>query len=167
MKERRVAEQAIAAENSTPDEEDERELEPRDEARDGEASADEAPDDTESEGAPAEPSTTRWAMRGAVVGAVAGSAAGAGFGMLVARRPEALKQAKGAIGGSGRQVARAAAVAATEVVTSRRLNQLIAGDGNGDRSQMMKQAAREAGAAAAKAARDAIISLRREAIGSK
>jgi hypothetical protein len=86
--------------------------------------------------------------------------------MLVARRPDALKQAKGAIGGSGTQFARAAALAATEVVTSRRLNQLISGDGNGDRSQMIKQAAREAGAAAAKAARDSIISLRRDAIGS-
>jgi uncharacterized protein YcfJ len=155
-----VADQAIAAKDSTPDEDDELELEPRDEAPD-----DEAPDDTESESAATDPITTRWAIRGAVVGAIAGGAAGAGVGMLVARRPEALTEARGALGGSGKQVARAAAAAAAEVMTSRRLNQLIIGDGNGDPSQIMKQTAREAGAAAAKAARDAIISLRREAIG--
>ena len=167
-----MAEQAIAAEDQTSEEDEELELEPRDEAPDDEAPDDEAPDDespdeTENESEATEASTARWAIRGAVVGAIAGSAAGAGVGMLVARRPEALKQAKGAIGGSGKQIVRAAAGAATEVVTSRRLNQLITGDGNGDRSQMVKQTAREAGAAAAKAARDAIISLRREAIGSE
>ena len=153
-----MAERAIAAENSTTDEKEELEPEPRDETSDEEASNDE-------ESAATDPNTTRWAIRGAVLGAVAGSAAGAGVGMLVARRPEALKQAKSAIAGNGRQVALAAAAAATEVVTSRRLNQLVTG--NGDRSQMVKQAAREAGAAAAKAARDAIIPLRQETISSK
>jgi L-aminopeptidase/D-esterase-like protein len=129
-----VAEEALATEESNPDEaEDER-----------------------------APSTRRWAIRGAVVGAVAGGAAGAGVGILVARRPEALSQAKSAIGDSGGQVARAAVVAATEVVTSRRLSQLMAGNGNGDHSRAIKETAREAGAAAAKAARESIIALRRE-----
>jgi hypothetical protein len=102
-------------------------------------------------------------MRGAVVGAVAGSTVGAGVGILLARQPEALKQAKDAVGGSGREVARAAAVAATEVVTSRRITQVMTGNGNGDRSQAVKETAREAGAAAAKAARDSLVSLRSEA----
>jgi hypothetical protein len=101
-------------------------------------------------------------MRGAVVGAVAGSTVGAGVGILLARQPEALKQAKDAVGGSGREVARAAAVAATEVVSSRRITQLMTGNGNGDRSQAVKDTAREAGAAAAKAARDSLVSLRSE-----
>lgn len=150
-----MPEQATAEDNSTSDEGDEREPELRDEPADDETSDDE-------ERAATDPSTARWAIRGAVLGAVAGSAAGAGVGMLVARRPEVLKQAKSAIGGNGRQVALAAAVAATDVVTSRPFKQLITGDGNGDRTQMAKQTAREAGAAAAKAARDAIIPLRRE-----
>jgi hypothetical protein len=157
-----VAEQATAAKASPPDEDDEIQLEPRNEAPD-----DEAAGDTDGEGATTDPTTTSWAIRGAVVGAIAGGAAGAGVGMLVARRPEALKEVRGALGGSGRQVARAAAAAATEVVATRRLEQLITGTGDDDRSQIVKQAAREAGAAAAKAARDAIISVRREATRSE
>src|SRR5690242_15647062 len=83
-----------------------------------------------------------WALRGALIGAVAGSVTGAGLGMLLARRPEALAQAREAIGESGGHVARAAAAAAGEVVTSRQLNQLLQGEGNGDRGEMMKEAAR-------------------------
>ena len=132
-------------------------------ADEGLATEEPSPDEAEDEHTPTEPSTRRWAIRGAVVGAVAGGAAGAGVGILVARRPEALSQAKTAIGESGGQVARAAAVAATEVVTSKRLNQLMAGNGNGDHSEAMKETAREAGAAAAKAARESIMSLRRDA----
>lgn len=157
-----MAEQPTAAGESTSEEDDELDLEARDEAQDD----DERPDDTESESDAAEPRTASWAIRGAVVGAIAGSVAGAGVGMLVRRRPEALTRARSAIGGSGKQIAKAAALAATEVVTSRRLSQLLTGDGNGDRSQVMKETAREAGAAAAKAARGAIVSVRREANGS-
>jgi hypothetical protein len=91
--------------------------------------------------------------------------AGAGVGLLVARRPEALSQAKGVIGGRAGEIASAAAVAATDVVTSRHLSQLVTADGN-DRAEMMKQAATEAGVAAAKAARDSLISLRQETVGS-
>lgn len=129
---------------------------------------DESPDDgrgeaadEEAENAAAETRPTNWALRGAVVGAVVGGATGAGIGMLFARQPEALEQAKNAIGGSGRHVARAAAVAAGEVMTSRHLNQLLKGEGNGERGEVMKQAAKEAGVAAATAARDTIISLRK------
>lgn len=106
-----------------------------------------------------------WALRGALIGAVAGSVTGAGLGMLLARRPEALTQARDAIGESGGHVARAAAAAAGEVVTSRQLNQLLKGEGNGDRGDLMKEAAREAGKAAATAARDQIISLRGDVAG--
>ena len=153
-----MAQHDLAQEKSTSDKEDELELEPHDEAAD-----DEAARDGEDESGLTEPSTRKWAIRGAVLGAVAGSVAGAGVGALVARRPEALKQAKDAISGNSRQVVRAAAVAAAEVVTSKGLNELVTGGGDGDRSQLMKQSAREAGAAAAQAARDAIISLRRDA----
>ena len=107
-----------------------------------EAVVDDVGGDGGSESESTEPSPRRWAIRGAAVGAVAGSAVGAAIGILIARRPDALEQAKGAISGSGGQVARAAAVAATEVVTSRRLNQLMVGNGNGDPSRAMKETAR-------------------------
>lgn len=156
-----MPEQAIAEENSTTDETEELE---GDEQRD---EADDEATSEEEERAAAEPSTTSWAIRGAVIGALAGSAAGAGVGMLVARRPEALEQAKSAILGNGKHVAVAAAVAATEAVTSGGFKKIAAGEGNGNRSQIVKQTAREAGAAAAQAARDAIIPLRREGSGSE
>jgi len=114
----------------------------------------------------AEATSTSWALRGALVGAVAGSVAGAGLGMLFARRPEALAQARRAIGGSGTHVARAAALAAAEAVTSRHVNQLLKGESNGDRGDLMKQAAKEAGVAAATAARDEIRALRSDAVSS-
>lgn len=114
----------------------------------------------------AEPTPTSWALRGALAGAVAGSVAGAGLGMLFARRPDALAQARRAIGGSGTQVARAAAVAAGEVMTRRHVNRLLKAEGDEDRGELMKQAAREAGVAAAMAARDEIISLRSDPVSS-
>lgn len=151
-----MAEEDIAAQKSASDEDDERENEP----------SGDTPEDAEGQPATAEPTTARWAIRGAVVGALAGSAVGAGVGVLVARRPEALKQAAGLIGGNAGQIASAAGVAAADVVASRGLDQLVSGDGNGDRGQLMKQSAMEAGAAAAKAARDSLVSLRQEASGS-
>ena len=133
-------------------------------------SLDEERDDVageETDGGAGEPTpTTSWALRGAVVGAVAGSVTGAALGMLFARRPEALTEARNAIGGSGRHVARAAAVAAGEVMASRHLSTLVKGEGDGDRGDLMKQAAKEAGVAAATAARDTIITLRSDAVGS-
>jgi hypothetical protein len=108
----------------------------------------------------AEPTPTSWALRGALVGAIAGSVVGAGLGMFFAWRPEALTQARTAIGGRGTHVARAAAVAAGEAMTSRHVNRLLKAESNDDRGELMKQAAREAGIAAATAARDEIISLR-------
>jgi hypothetical protein len=150
-----VAEQAFAAKRS--DDKDD-EVEPaRDEAR-----GDEGADDAQTQSEESGPAATAWAIRGAVVGAIAGGAAGAGIGAVLARSPDALNQAKAAIAANGKQIARAAAAAATEAVTAKGLSQLVSGDGNGDRSKMVKQTAREAGAAAAKGARDAIISLRRE-----
>jgi hypothetical protein len=148
-----VVEEDIAAQKSASDEDDELENEP----------SDDAPEGAESQPAAAEPTTARWAIRGAVVGAVAGSAVGAGVAVLVARRPEALRQVTGLIGGNARQIASAAGVAAAGVVASKGLNQLVSGDENGDRGQLMKQSAKEAGAAAAKAARDTLVSLRQEA----
>ena len=150
-----MVEKDTAAQKSASDEDDELENEPS-----------EAPEDAERQPAAAEPTTARWAIRGAVVGAVAGSAVGAGVGVLVAGRPEALRQVTSLIGGNARQIATAAGVAAADVVASRGLNQLVSGDENGDRGQLMKQSAKEAGAAAAKAARDSLLSLRREAASS-
>ena len=147
-----MVEQEIAAQKPASEEDDELENE----------SSDEAPED-QAQDAAAEATTARWAIRGAVVGAVAGSAIGAGVGVLVARRPEALKQVTGLIGGNAKQIASAAGVAAADVVASRGLNQLVSGDENGDRAEVMKQSAMEAGAAAAKAARDSLVSLRQEA----
>ena len=149
-----MADQASSVESSAPEEDEEREGEPG-----------EGEEETESQPAAGEP-TTKWAIRGAVVGAVAGGAVGAGVGALVARRPEALRQAKDLVGGNVRQIATAAGVAAAEVVTSKGLSQLVTGDQNGDRAQLMKQSAKEAGAAAAKAARDSLVSLRQEGGGS-
>ena len=150
-----MAEEAVATDDAASDEEEEREPAPRDDAA----------DDTEEDPATLERSTPRWAIRGAVVGAIAGAAAGAGVGTLLARRPDALDHARGALGGSGKHVARAAAGAATEVVASRSLNVLLAGEGDGDRSQLVKQAAGAAGAAAARAARDVIIETRGTSTG--
>jgi hypothetical protein len=113
-----------------------------------------------------QPSSTSWAVRGAVVGAVAGGVTGAGLGMLFARQPNALAQARDAISGSGRHVARAAAVAAGEVMASRHLGTLLKGEADSDRGELMKQAAKEAGVAAATAARDQIITLRSDAVGA-
>ncbi len=148
-----MVEEDVAAQKSASDEDDELEDEP----------SDDATEDAESQRGATEPTTARWAIRGAVVGAVAGGAVGAGVGALVAHRPEALRQAASLIGGNARQIASAAGVAAAEVVSSRGLGQLASGDENGDRAQLMKQSAMEAGAATAKAARDSLVSLRQEA----
>ena len=120
----------------------------------------------ESGGGGGEQTPQNWALRGAVIGAVAGSAAGAGLGMFFARQPDALAQARDAISGSGRHVARAAAVAAGEVMASRHLSTLIKAEGEGDRGELMKHAAKDAGGAAATAARDQITSLRSDAVAS-
>jgi len=142
-----VTEPAVAETESAPDEDEEFDSEPRD----------------ESESVDTEESAARWAVRGAVIGAIVGGAVGAGVGFLVAQRPDSLTQAGDSIRRSGGQVARAAAGAAGEVVTSRGLTQLIAANDTDDRSQLMKQTAKDAGAEAAKAARDAIVALGREA----
>jgi len=147
-----LPEKTLPEDSTTPEDEDL-------DAERGEAT------DEESSGG-AGPTPTNWAVRGAVIGAVAGSAAGAGLGMLFAHRPNALAGAREAVSGSGRHVARAAAVAAGEVMASRHLGTLLKGEGEGDRGELMKQAAKEAGVAAATAARDQIISLRGDAVAS-
>ncbi|HEY5660951.1 MAG TPA: hypothetical protein VIR59_09215 [Gaiellaceae bacterium] len=154
-----MAQQALEEhENSTAEEEEELEPEAHDDVADDQGSG-----DADGETAETEQTTTKWAIRGAVLGAVAGGAAGAGIGALFARRPEAWQEAKEAISGNSRQVAQAAAIAAAGAVSPRRLTQLATGDVDGDRSRVVKQSAKEAGAAAAKAARDTIISLRKDA----
>lgn len=135
-------------------------------SEDESSDAERADEGNEESGGGGEQAPQNWALRGAVIGAVAGSAAGAGLGMFFARQPDALAQARDAISGSGRHVARAAAVAAGEVMASRHLSTLIKSEGEGDRGELMKQAAKEAGVAAATAARDQIISLRSDAVAS-
>jgi len=123
--------------------------------------------DDEETGGGSDATATSWAVRGAVVGAIAGSVTGAALGMLFARRPETLKEITSAIGGSGGHVAKAAAVAAGEAMTSMQINQLLKGEGSGDRGELVKHAAKQAGFAAATAARDQIVTLRSEAGGSE
>jgi len=136
-------------ENSTDQEDEDLDAEQGDEGTDGGSDA----------------TATSWAVRGAVVGAIAGSVTGAALGMLFARRPETLKEITSAIGGSGGHVAKAAAVAAGEAMTSMQINQLLKGEGSGDRGELVKHAAKQAGFAAATAARDQIVTLRSEAEG--
>jgi hypothetical protein len=103
-----------------------------------------------------------WAVRGALLGGIVGATAGAGVGAYFARQPNALQAAKDALERSGRQLATSAAVAIGDVVASKSLKQLISGNGDGDRRELMKETAKEAAAAAAQATRDTIVSLRRE-----
>jgi hypothetical protein len=103
-------------------------------------------------------STASWAFRGAVVGAVAGSVVGAGLGVLLSSRPDLLESAKGSVEGPGRDMAKAAAVAVGQVVTTKSVGTLVS-TGNGDRTGAVKQTAKEAAAAAAGAARDTLVSL--------
>lgn len=102
--------------------------------------------------------TVGWALRGAVVGAAAGAAVGAGIGAVLAARPDLLDSAKETVGGAGRDVARSAALAAGQVVSTRSVANLVS-SGDGERSDVMKQTAREAAAAAAGAARDTLVSM--------
>ena len=102
--------------------------------------------------------TAGWALRGAVVGAAAGAAVGAGIGAVLASRPDLLESAKETVGGAGRDVAKSAALAAGQVVSTRSVANLVS-SGDGDRSDVMKQTAREAAAAAAGAARDTLVSM--------
>jgi hypothetical protein len=51
-------------------------------------------------------------------------------------------------------------------MASKHLNMLVKGGGEDDRGELMKQAAKEAGVAAATAARDTTITLRSDAVGS-
>lgn len=109
--------------------------------------------------ADARSSTTSWAFRGAVVGAVAGGAVGAGLGVLLSSRPDFLESARDAVEGPSRDVARAAALAVGQVVTTRSVGNLVS-SGKDDRTEVVKQTAKEAAAAAAGAARDTLVSMR-------
>ena len=126
--------------------------EERDELRD-------EPEAAEEDDGDASRSTTSWAFRGAVVGAVAGGAVGAGLGALLSSRPEFLHSARDAVEGPSRDVARAAALAVGQVVTTRSVGNLVS-TGNDDRTEVVKQTAKEAAAAAAGAARDTLVSMR-------
>jgi uncharacterized protein YcfJ len=105
-------------------------------------------------------SLTTWTTVGAVVGATAGGVVGAAIGATLARRPEFLEQAREAINRDGGRVAKAAMTAAGGVVAGKSVQGLAQGADNGERTKLMKQAAREAAAAAAGATRDAIVSIR-------
>ena len=121
-----------------------------------------APDPDERQSAAQATGTKHWAVRGAIIGGVVGASAGASLGTVFARQPQALQALRDALERSGRQLATSAAVAVGDVVTSKSLKQLISGNGDGDRRQLMKETAKEAAAAAAQATRDTIVSLRRD-----
>jgi hypothetical protein len=105
------------------------------------------PETVEEDDAGAASGTTSWAVRGAVVGAVAGGAIGAGLGALLSARPNLLESARDAVEGPSRDVAKAAAVAVGQVVTTRSVGNLVS-------------TAKEAAAAAAGAARDTLVAMR-------
>jgi hypothetical protein len=107
---------------------------------------------------PATSTTAGWAFRGAVVGAATGAAVGAGIGAVLAARPDLLDSAKETVGGAGRDVAKSAAVAVGQVLTTRSVANLVS-NGDADRADVVKQTAKEAATAAAGAARDTLVSM--------
>ena len=104
------------------------------------------------------PATAGWALRGAVLGAATGAAVGAGVGAVHAARPDLLDSAKETVGGAGRDVAKSAAVAVGQVLTTRSVANLVS-NGDADRADVVKQTAKEAATAAAGAARDTLVSM--------
>jgi hypothetical protein len=103
----------------------------------------------ESRVAPAD--IAKAAAVGAVAGAVVGALLRIADGETGSRQLEAVKRTATE---AGRDVATAAVGAATEVIARNRIGELIAGKvGNGDRGAAMKSTAKEAGLAAAVAAR--------------
>jgi len=108
------------------------------------------------------PSLSTWTTIGAVVGAVVGGVIGAATAATLVRRPELLDQAREAINRDGGRVARAATTAAGGVFAAKSIQGLGQDAGNGERTTLMKQTAREAAAAAAGATRDEIVSLRKK-----
>ena len=130
-----------------------------DDAEEPEAREEFDDEETEDEdGASASSETAGWAVRGAIVGAATGAAVGAGLGAVLASRPDLLDTARETVGGAGRDVAKAAALAVGQVLTTRSVANLVS-SGDTDKAEVMKQTAREAAAAAAGAARDTLVTM--------
>lgn len=110
------------------------------------------------------PSLTTWTTVGAITGATIGGIVGAAVAATLVRRPDLLEQATEAINRDGGRVAKAATTAAGGVLAAKSIQGLGQDGENGERSQLMKQTARQAAAAAASATRDEIVSIRK---GSK
>ena len=108
-------------------------------------------------------SLSAWTTVGAVVGATAGGVIGAVVAATLVRRPELVEQVREAINRDGGRVARAATTAAGGVFAAKSVQGLGQSAENGERTQLMKQTAREAAAAAAGATRDEIVSIRKQA----
>ena len=108
-------------------------------------------------------SLATWTTVGGVVGAAVGGVIGAAIAATLVRRPELLERATEAINRDGGRVAREAATAAGGVFAAKSIQGLAQDTDNGKRTKLMKQTAREAGAAAAGATRDAIVAIRNEA----
>jgi hypothetical protein len=101
------------------------------------------------------------ALRGAAGGAAAGAVAGAAVAIARALRPEQADAVQRRLVHAGREIGTAAVRAAGGVLAAKPVSDLIAGNkGNGDRSETVRQAAKEAGVAAATAARRALVSMR-------
>ena len=100
-----------------------------------------------------------------MVGATAGGVIGAVVAATLVRRPELVEQVREAINRDGGRVARAATTAAGGVFAAKSVQGLGQSAENGERTQLMKQTAREAAAAAAGATRDEIVSIRKQAKG--
>ena len=108
---------------------------------------------------------TGTVLKGAAVGGAAGAAIGAWAAFAKATWPEQIEQAAGAAIETVRDIGRTAARAAAQTVDPAAVVELL--PGNGDRTDVVKRTARDAAAAATKAAREAISTMSDGTNGSK
>ena len=106
-------------------------------------------------------------LKGAAIGSAAGAAVGAWAAFARVMWPDQLDAAKDAAVGTARDVGRTAATAAAGAVDPDAVMELLPSrGGDGNRSEVVKRTARDAAAAAAKAAREAITTRNANGNGS-
>jgi hypothetical protein len=123
----------------------------------------EEPERQERQGGEERPRLVPVALRGAAGGAAAGAILGAAVAIARALRPEEADAVQEKLVGASREIGTAAVRAGGGVLTAKPVADLIAGTkGKSDRGETVRQAAKEAGVAAASAAREALVSMRDE-----
>jgi hypothetical protein len=106
---------------------------------------------------PSRDDVLRAVLKGAALGSAAGAAVGAWAAFARVMWPDQLDAAKDAAVGTARDVGRTAASAAAGAVDPDAVMELLPSrGGDGNRAEVVKRTARDAAAAAAKAAREAI-----------